>query len=65
MRIRQIHIRYEDGRTATFIPEMQSEFFSKDSIDRLVGSLQKASAVLEWGQVSGEVLDAEQGRGLI
>lgn len=64
IRIRRISVRYEDGSSASFIPEAGEAFFSQDDVHRLVGLLQQSSQALEWGTAPESVPDSEQGRGL-
>jgi hypothetical protein len=46
--IRQIEVRYSDGRVVCFVPEAMREFFSGDDSSELVKVLTRASSSAEW-----------------
>ena len=48
----EIVVQYADGRTLTFIPEAGRESFSQDDMKEFVKTLQRASGVAEWNEVS-------------
>ena len=47
--VRGIGVRYHDGRSIRFVPELPEEFLSRDDVERVVGMMRGASNVLEWG----------------
>ena len=51
-RLSEIVVRYDDGRTMTFVPEAGRQNFSEDDLHEFVKVLQKASGVAEWTEVS-------------
>lgn len=56
--IKQVVVRYSDGRTLTFVPEAGRENFSEDDMLELVKVLTRASSTAEWaeaGNISGPV----------
>jgi hypothetical protein len=48
--IRQVVIRYSDGRILNFVPEAGRENFSEDDMLELVKVLTRASSVAEWAE---------------
>lgn len=49
VRIRNIRLYYDDGRSTRFVPYVEEEFLSRDDLDRVVDLLRSASNALEWG----------------
>ncbi len=48
--IKQVVVRYSDGRTLTFVPEAGRQNFSEDDMLELVKVLTRASSVAEWAE---------------
>ena len=48
--IRQVVVRYSDGRVLNFVPEAGRENFSEDDMLELVKVLTRASSVAEWAE---------------
>jgi hypothetical protein len=48
--IKQVVVRYSDGRTLTFVPEAGRENFSADDMRELVKVLERASSAAEWAE---------------
>lgn len=48
--IRRVSIRYRDGRTLTFIPDQNSEFYAEDDLGKLADIIDKAAKIGEWGE---------------
>lgn len=54
--IDRVIVRYNDGRTLTFLPEAGRKNFSEDDMLELVKVLTRASSTAEWaeaGDISG------------
>ncbi len=54
--IKQVVVRYSDGRVLNFVPEAGRKNFSEDDMLELVKVITRASSVAEWaeaGNVSG------------
>lgn len=49
--VRRIQVRYHDGRTVTFVPDMEREFFSEDDLLELKKVLDRASSAAEWAEI--------------
>ncbi len=49
--IKQVVVRYSDGRRLTFLPEVGRENFSEDDMRELVKVLTRASSTAEWAEV--------------
>lgn len=52
--IKRVVVRYSDGRTLSFHPEAERDFYSEDDIEDLVHVLDHASGVAEWTNASEE-----------
>lgn len=50
--VRRIVIRYTDGRTVNVVPDAKRKTFSEDDAKELRKIFAKASATLEWADVS-------------
>lgn len=48
--IKDVVVRYSDGRTLTFVPEAGRENFSEDDMHELVKVLARASSTVEWAE---------------
>lgn len=49
VRIRNIRVCYDDGRSMRFVPYAEEQFLSRDDLDRVVDLLRSGSNALEWG----------------
>ncbi len=50
--VRRIVIRYADGRTVNVVPDAKRKTFSEDDAKELRKIFDKASATIEWADVS-------------
>ncbi len=50
--VRRIQVRYHDGRTLTFVADMDREFFSEDDLLELKKVLDRASSAAEWAEIT-------------
>lgn len=51
--ISRVVVRYNDGRTATFVPDAGAEFFNEDDMLELQRVLVRAASAAEWAEVIG------------
>jgi hypothetical protein len=49
--VRQVVVRYADGRTVTFVPEAGREDFSEDDMHELAKIFARASSTAEWSEL--------------
>lgn len=52
MAVREVALRYADGRTATFVPDADRETFNHDDMMELVRVFERASATAEWAEAA-------------
>ena len=55
--IRQVIVRYSDGRVLNFVPDAGREIFDEDDLLELEKVLMRASSAAEWSEV-GDIEDA-------
>lgn len=52
--VRQVQLRYHDGRVVTFVPDAGREFFSEDDMLELKKVLDRTAAAAEWAEITAQ-----------